>query len=179
MTDPGPPIARFDFPRGGPLHGTYLTLYPNCLVHQGGGLLETLPLRAIASVRVAFERDERKLRWGIGLLIVALIVFAVAAPLGSFAAGAAGELAGAGGQGVARLLQAFFSALQAGASMLPVVAALVAAGGMALGGLGWLGTTRLTLALAAHEREYPARGRDTKLLDFTELVAAQVVSAPR
>src|SRR5581483_9583378 len=113
MTDPGPAIARFDFPRGGPLRGSYLTLYPNCLVHQGGGLLETLPLRAIASVRVAFERDERKLRWGIGFIVVALVLFAVAAPLGSFAASAAGEMAGAGGQGVARLLQGFFSALQA------------------------------------------------------------------
>ncbi|HZQ72999.1 MAG TPA: hypothetical protein VFB08_08785 [Burkholderiales bacterium] len=179
MTDPGPAIARFDFPRGGPLRGSYLTLYPNCLVHQGGGLLETLPLRAIASVRVAFERDERKLRWGIGFIVVALVLFAVAAPLGSFAASAAGEMAGAGGQGVARLLQGFFSALQALSGILPVAAALVALGGAAMGALGWFGTTRLTLALPGHEREYPARGRDAKLLDFTELLAAQVVSAAK
>ena len=110
MTDAGAAIARFDF-NGGGLRGTHLTLYGNCLVHQGGGLLETLPLSAIASVRVAFERDERKLRWAVGLVVIAALLFAVSAPVASFAGGAAAEMAGAGAQGVARALHALFQLL--------------------------------------------------------------------
>jgi len=178
MTDAGAAIARFDF-NGGGLRGTHLTLYGNCLVHQGGGLLETLPLSAIASVRVAFERDERKLRWAVGLVVIAALLFAVSAPVASFAGGAAAEMAGAGAQGVARALHALFQLLEAAANLLPIVAALAALGGAALGVFGWLGTTRLTVVFAGYEREYPARGRDTKLLDFTELLAAQVVSVTR
>jgi hypothetical protein len=178
MSEPGAPIARFDFP-GGLLRGSHLTLYASCLVHQGAGLLETLPLGTIASVRVAFERDERKLRWAVGLIIVAVLLFALSGPLSTFAAGAAGELAGAGSQGVARALHAVFVLLEAGANLLPILAALAALGAVALGILGWLGTTRLSVAFAGYEREYPARGRDTKLLDFTELLAAQVVSVTR
>lgn len=179
MSDPGPPIARFDFPRGGTHHGSHLTLYPNCLVHQGGGLLETLPLRAIASVRVAFERDERKIRWAIGFFVLAVVLLILSGPLESQAGKAAAQMAAGGGQGVAGLLQGVFAFFEATGKLLPVVSALVAALGAALGALGWFGTTRLTLAFAGHEREYPARGRDTKLLDFTELLAAQVVSATK
>jgi hypothetical protein len=178
MNEAGAPIARFDF-SGGSLRGSHLTLYASCLVHQGGGLLETLPLAAIASVRVAFERDERKLRWAVALVVAALLFFAASAPLGSFAGGAAAELVGAGAQGIARLLHAAFVLLEALANLLPVLAGLTALGAVALGILGWLGMTRLTVAFAGYEREYPARGRDTKLLDFTELLAAQVVAATR
>jgi hypothetical protein len=178
MSDAGAPIARFDFAGGG-LRGTHLTLYASCLVHQGGGLLETLPLSAIASVRVAFERDERKLRWAVGLVLIAALLFALSAPVASFAASAAAEMAGAGAQGVARALHALFQLLEAAGNLLPVFAAAAALAGAGLGVLGWLGTTRLTVAFAGYEREYPARGRDSKLLDFTELLAAQVVSVTR
>lgn len=174
----GAPIARFDF-AGGSLRGSHLTLYASCLVHQGAGLLETLPLAAIASVRVAFERNERRLRWAVGLVLIALALFALSVPLATFASGAAAELAGAGGQGVARALHAVFVLLEALANLLPVLAAISVLGAVALGIFGWLGTTRLTVAFAGYEREYPARGRDTKLLDFTELLAAQVVSVTR
>lgn len=44
---------------------------------------ETVPLVHLASVRVAFERDERKLHWPIGLLV-------------SFAEAVAEQLPGAG-----------------------------------------------------------------------------------
>jgi hypothetical protein len=178
MSEAGAPIARFDFPSG-LLGGSHLTLYATCLVHQGAGLLETLPLAAIASVRVAFERDQRKLRWTVGLIVIALLLLAVSAPLGTFAGGAAAELAGAGAQGIGRMLHAVFVLLEALANLLPALAGLAALGGAALGVLGWLGTTRLTVAFAGYEREYGARGRDTKLLDFTELLAAQVVAAVR
>src|SRR5205807_1388713 len=73
-----------------------------------GAHLETLPLASIASVRVAFERDERKLGWGAALVIVALLLLGISAPLAAFAGGAAAELAAGGTQGVGRALQGFF-----------------------------------------------------------------------
>jgi len=59
VSQAGAPIARFDF-AGGALRGTHLTLYPNCIVHRGDAQLETVPLAAIASARVGFERDARR-----------------------------------------------------------------------------------------------------------------------
>ncbi|HEX2567825.1 MAG TPA: hypothetical protein VHL85_13280 [Burkholderiales bacterium] len=178
MSEPGAPIARFDF-SGGSLRGSHLTLYASCLVHQGAGLLETLPLASIASVRVAFERDERRIRWAIGLLVLAVVLLVLAGPLESYAAKAAAQMAAGGGQGVSGLLEGVFGVFEALGRLLPAAAALVALGAIALGAFGWLGTTRLTVAFAGYERDYPARGRDTKLLDFTELLAAQVVSVTR
>src|SRR2546427_11103986 len=98
MSDAGPAITRFDFAAGG-LRGTHLTLYPNCLVHRGYAHLETLPLASIASVRVAFERDERKLGWGAALVIIALLLLGIAPPLAAFPRGAAAGLAAGGATG--------------------------------------------------------------------------------
>ena len=58
-----PALTRFDF-TAGLLRGTHFTLYATCLVHRGEQLLESFPLAAIASLRVAYERDPRKLGWG-------------------------------------------------------------------------------------------------------------------
>src|SRR2546430_8794407 len=127
MSDAGPAITRFDFAAGG-LRGTHLTLYPNCLVHRGYAHLETLPLASIASVRVAFERDERKLGWGAALVIIALLLLGIATPLAAFAGGAAAELAAGGAQGVGRAPQGFFRAVGAFANAVPVPAIGVAAG---------------------------------------------------
>src|SRR3989442_10141418 len=96
MSDAGPAITRFDFAAGG-LRGTHLTLYPNCLVHRGYAHLETLPLASIASGRVAFERDERKLGWGAALGLIALLLLGLAAPLAAFARGAPAGPPGGGG----------------------------------------------------------------------------------
>src|SRR3981081_2883258 len=137
MSDAGPAIPPFDFAVGG-LGGANLTLYANCLVHRGGAHLETLPLASIASVRVAFERDERKLGWGVALVIIALLLLAIAAPLAAFAGGAAVELAAGGAQGVGRALQSFFRVIEALANALPLLAMVVVLGGIALGVLGWL-----------------------------------------
>src|ERR1700716_902624 len=141
MSDAGPAITRFDFAVGG-LRGTHLTLYANCLVHRGGAHLETLPLASIASVRVAFERDERKLGWGAALVIVALLLLGISAPLAAFAGGAPAELAAGGTQGVGRALQEFFRVIEALANALPWLAMVVVLGGIALGVLGWLGSTK-------------------------------------
>src|SRR5256885_14445010 len=133
MSDAGPAITRFDFAAGG-LRGTHLTLYPNCLVHRGYAHLETLPLASIASVRVAFERDERKLGWGAALVIIAFLLLGIATPLAAFAGGAAAELAAGGTQGGGRALQGVFRGVEGLAQNLAFPAMGGGLGGRAPGG---------------------------------------------
>jgi hypothetical protein len=178
MSEAGAPIARFDFVNG-LLRGSHLTLYSNCVVHRSDSHLETVPLASVAAARVAFDRNPTRLGLGLSLIIIALILYGISAPLGSFAAAQAGDMAGPGAQGVARALHALFRLLELLASLLPVAALALALGGLALGVLGWLGSTTLTLALAGHERSYPARGRNTQLLDFAEVLAAQLMALKR
>ncbi len=173
-----PAISRFDFTRG-LLRGSHFTLYASCLVHRGEQLLETLPLAGVASLRVAYERDPRQLGWGVSLLIIALLVFAVSGPLGELAAGAAAEMAAAGGSGVAKALQGLFGFFGVLAGLLPLVALLAAAGGVALGVLGWLGRTTLVLDFAGSQRVYAVRGRNTGLMDFSEAVSERLMSLKR
>lgn len=176
--DPSPAITRFDFTSGA-LRGSYFTLYATCLVHRGDQLLETLPLGAIASLRVGYERDPRKLGWGVSLVIIALLVFAVSGPLAALAAGAAAEMAAAGGHGVAKALHGLFSFFGALAGLLPLLAFACAAGGIALAVLGWMGSTILVLDLAGSQRVYPVRGRNAALLDFSEAVGERLMSPKR
>jgi hypothetical protein len=174
----GPAVARYAF-SGGMLRGTHLTLHPTCLVHRGDNHLETLPLAGMTAVRVTFQRDTRKLGWGIALVVVALLLLAIAGPLGSFASGAAGEMASAGAQGVARALHGFFRLLEALASLLPVLALACVIGGGALGALGWMGATLLLVSLPGSERLYAARGRDTTLLEFAEALSERLMLLKR
>jgi hypothetical protein len=167
MSETGPAITRYAF-TSGLLRGTYLTLHPTCLVHRSDNHLETLPLAGITALRVAFQRDTRKLGWGIALIVIALLLLAIAGPLGGFASGAAGEMAAAGAQGVARGLQGFFRLVEAVASVMPVAALACVIGGGALCALGWMGATQLIVSLPGAERLYVVRGRDTLLLDFAE-----------
>lgn len=176
--DAGPAITRFDFLRG-QMRGSYFILYANCLVHRSDTHLETLPLATIASLRVAYERDARKLGWGISLVLIALLVFAIAAPLADLASGAAAEMAAAGGHGVARALHGLFRFFWSVANLLPFVAFAGALGGIALAVLGWLGNTTLVLDLAGSQRIYPVRGRDAALLDFSEAVCERLMSLKR
>jgi hypothetical protein len=171
-------ITRFDF-TSGTLRGSYFTLYAACLVHRGEALLETLPLAAIASLRVGYERDPRKLGWGVSLVLIALLLFAVSGPLAELAAGAAAEMAAAGGQGVAKALHGLFSFFGAVARLLPLLAFACAAGGVALAVLGWLGSTTLVLDLAGSQRAYPVRGRNSALIDFSEAVCERLMSLKR
>ncbi len=176
--DASPAISRFDF-TAGLLRGTYFTLYSSALVHRGEQLLESFPLAAIASMRVAYERDPRKLGWGASLLIIALLLFAISGPLTELAAGAAAEMAAAGGSGVAKALHGLFRVFGALASLLPLAALACAAGGGALGWLGWLGSTTLVLDLAGSQRVYAVRGRNPALMDFSEAVSERLVSLKR
>lgn len=175
-SDAGPAISRYDF-TGGPLRGSHFTLYANCLVHRGASQLETLPLGGIASLRVAYQRDTRKFGWGLLLLLVALLVFAVSGPLAELAGGASAEMAAAGNHGVARALYALFRSLWAFANALPFVAFATALAGIALAVFGWLGSTTLVLDLAGSQRRYAVRGRNPGLLDFSEAVCERLMSS--
>ncbi len=177
MSDPGAAITRFDFDSG-PVRGTSITLYANCVVHRSDFGLETLPLSALASVRVAFERDLRRIGWGAALVVVALLMLVVSGPLAAISGSAAGEVT-AGATGVAAALYGFFRFLESVARALPLLAAAAGLGGAALATLGWLGSTSLTLTFAGGERVYPVRGRNTRLLDFTETVVERLVLLKR
>lgn len=186
MSAPVDAIAsRFDFERG-PLAGTTLALHEHVLVHRGPGMLETVPLAAIAALRIAYRRDEARICWAVALLVLALGLWALAGPLAGYASSAAGEIvtqakneSAGGGQGVASALLATFRGLEAAARLLPVVASALAAAGIALGVLGWWGTTTLTLTLAAVERDYSVRGRNGMLYDFAEALSDRLLARGR
>lgn len=159
--------------------GTQLTLHRSSLVHRGPSHLETLPLAGIASARVAFSRDGRRLGWAIGLLAAALVLLAAFAPLGAFASRTAGEMAATGSQGVAPVLLALFRVVEALAGLLPLLAIACGIVAALLGVLGWRGSTVLTLTLAGVERVFAVSGRDSLLMDFNELISEQLVSLER
>ena len=175
--DARPALTRFEF-TSGLQRGSHLLLYPRCLVHRGESEIETVSFAHVNSVRVSFDRNPRQLGWGIGLVVTALILLAISAPIGSVAQGAAQEMA-TGGQGVARALYGFFRFVGMVAALLPALALACALGGAALAVLGWRGSTTLTLFLSGAERVYSVRGRDTLLLDFAELVSERVMSQAR
>jgi hypothetical protein len=158
--------------------GGRLALHADRFVHHDGDASETVPLVHLASVRVAFERDERKLHWAIGLLVVALLVALSAGPLQS---AVAGTLARVGDAARRESFDAFlataFTALGALASLLPALAAALAAGAAALLAYFWIGATSLTLAFAATERAFVVRGRNGLLVSFAEAVAEQLPGA--
>jgi hypothetical protein len=172
-------LARYEFASGAH-RGSQLLLYPRCLVHRSDAHLETVPLARVAALKVAFERDPRRLGWGIALVIVALLLLAVAGPLGSAASHAAADIASST-QGVARALYSLLRILEGVAAILPAVALVAALGGAALAVLGWRGSTTLTLSLGGEERVYPVRGRSTQLLDFAEMASERLLAtmAPR
>ena len=155
--------------------GSRLTLYPNRVVHEGAGALEIVPLGHLASVRVTFERDPRKLNWAVLLLLLALGLASLSGPL----QGWIGTLAARVGEGARRealdaVLLATFSALGALARLLPALAAVLGALAAALGTLFVLGTTTLTLSFAAAERAFAVRGRNRRLIEFAEILGERL-----
>jgi hypothetical protein len=170
-------LTRFDF-TSGQQRGSHLMLYPRSLVHRSEAHLETVPLARVTAIKVAFERNARQLGWGIAFVMVALLLLAIAAPLGHVAHEAAQEMMSSG-QGVGRALYSLFRFIEAIAALLPAVALAAALGGAGLGVLGWRGSTTLTLLLAGSERSYSVRGRDTLLLDFAELAAERLLASSR
>lgn len=170
------PIASFDFPSG-PLRGTRLALYGARLLHQGAVQMDSMTLAAIGAVRVGYERDFARIAWGVVLVLVALVLFAVSGPLSSVASETATGISG--DNAVAQLLRGTLHVLGAFASMLPAAGVACILGGGALGAFGWIGTTTLVLTLSSAERYYAVRGQDRTLVDFAELLAERVAQSGR
>jgi len=178
---PDTPLAEFEFASGAH-SGAQLTLYPNRIVLQGPGAMETVPLSHLASVRVAFEREPRKLNWAIALALVALVLASVSGPLQGLANAAAAEVVehaktNAGG-GIPGVLIATFRALGGLAALMPAAAAALGACAAALAAFYWLGLTTLTLSFGATERVYAVRGRDRVLQEFAESVGRELAELP-
>jgi len=114
------PLLRFDFTNG-LQRGSQLMLYPRYLVHRSDSHVETVPFSRITALKVAFERDSRRLGWGVALVIVALLLLAIAAPIGSLSHGAAQEMM-ASAQGVGRALYSLFRFIEGVAAVLPAIA---------------------------------------------------------
>jgi hypothetical protein len=172
----GIPIANFDFTAGA-LRGTQLSLYGTRLLHHGVGQMDSMALDAIAAVRVSYERDVRRMGWGIVLALIALLLFVVAGPLSGAAADAAAEVSG--NHSVARLLRGTLHVLGAVASLLPTMGVACLLGGGALAAFGWIGTTTLVLSLPGADRAYAVRGQNRLLVDFAELLAERVAQSGR
>jgi hypothetical protein len=169
-------LAEFEIGSGAQRRSR-LTLYANRLVHQGGDAMETVPLAQLASVRVAFERDPRKVNWAAALLVTALILALVSGPLQAWMLELAGKVAVSGGrESLETALLAIFTALGHLARLLFPVAMMLAAGAVALLVFFWLGRTTLTLSFAAAERTFPVQGRNLLLVQFAEAVADQLAA---
>lgn len=167
-------LTEFDFGSG-----ARLALYTNRLVLSGADAMESIPLAHLASVRVAFERDPRKLNWAVGLLVAAFLLAMASGPLQNLAAGlAAGIREQAGRESLDAVLLSSASALHALARLLSPLAVALAALAAALLVFFWLGLTTLTVSFAATERAFPVRGRNPLLVQFAEAVADQL-AAPR
>ncbi|MBI1943613.1 MAG: hypothetical protein HYS35_08090 [Betaproteobacteria bacterium] len=159
--------------------GSRLILYSNRVVHEGAAALEIVPLGRLASVRVAFERDPRKLKWAAVLLLAALVLAMLAGPLQGWIAAAAAKVAEGGRrESLDAVLFAAFSALGGLARMMPAAALVLAAIAAALVVFFWLGLTTFTLCFGAVERAYAVRGRSRQLVEFAETVAARLASRP-
>jgi hypothetical protein len=170
------PIASYDIASGSQ-RGARYTLYANRLTLHGSDALETVPLTHLAAVRVAFERDARKLNWAIALGLVALLLDSISGPLQSWMAELAAKVGASGGrESLESALVAVFTALGALARAMVPVALLLFAGAAALVFFFWLGQTLLTLSFAATERVCAVRGRDRSLFDFAELLAEQLAA---
>ena len=173
----GPALAEYEV-AGGALRGLRLTLYTNRMELYGGDTIETVPLAHLASVRVAFAREQRKASWAIALLVVALAFAAASDPLQRWMADLVANVGASGGrESLEAVLVAAFSAFGNLARLLAPIAALLAAGAVALLAFFWLGQTTLTLAFAATERACTVRGRDRGLVAFAERVGEQLAAA--
>ena len=171
-------VAEYEIPSG-TQRGSRLTLYANRLVQHGGDAIETVPLAHLASVRVAFERDARKLNWVIALLAVALVLATLSGPLQSWMRALATKVAASGGgESLEAVLLTSFAAIGHLARLFVPSALVLAACAAVLLFLFWLGQTRLTLAFAATERVCSVRGRDRGMFEFADLVSERL-SAPK
>jgi hypothetical protein len=80
---------------------------------------------------------------------------------------------------VTNALHGLFIFFRAVAKALPFVGSFIALGGIALGVLGWIGSTTLVLDLSGSQRAYPVLGRSPGLIDFSEAVCERLMSLKR
>ncbi len=157
--------------------GIRLTLFENRLVLTGADAVESVALAHLASVRVAFERDPLKLNWALVLLVFAGAFAASSSPLQRWIAGAVAKFGDpVRPESLDAVLHGVFNALAALASLVPALAAALAAGAIALLAFFWIGRTTLTLAFAATERACPVRGRDRRLFEFAEALGERLAA---
>jgi hypothetical protein len=175
--NPGELLTEFEFASGAQ-RGARLALYADRLVLHDADAMETVPLAHLASVRVAFERDPRKLNWAIGLSLAALVLAAMSGPLQAWMQALSGEVRKGGAESLEAVLLASFGAIQHLARLFVPVALALFAGAAALLFYFVLGQTALTLAVAATERAFLVRGRNRLLFQFADSVADQL-AAPR
>jgi hypothetical protein len=169
-------LAEFEIGSGAQ-RGSRLTLYANRLVHQGGDAMEVVPLAQLASVRVAFERDARKLNWAVALLIAALVLALISGPLQSAIGSLAASVKEQGGrESLESVLLASFYAFGRLARLLFPLAGVLAAIATALLVFFWLGHTTLTLSFASTVRAFAVTGRNPLLVQFAEAVADQLAA---
>jgi hypothetical protein len=175
---PGELLTEYELSSGA-LRGARLSLYADRVVLHGASAMEVVPLAQLASVRVAFERDPRKLNWAVGLLAVALVLASISGPLQSWMADLVSKVgAGGGRESLDSVLVAGFTAIGNLARLLIPLAWALAGIAVVLLVLFWVGQTALTLSFAASERVFPVRGRNQLLFQFAEAVADQL-AAPR
>jgi hypothetical protein len=175
--NPGELLTEFEFASGAQ-RGARLALYADRLVLHGADAMETVPLAHLASVRVAFGRDARKLNWAIGLSLAALVLAAMSGPLQAWMQALSGEVRKGGAGSLEAVLLASFGAIQHLARLFVPIALALFAGAAALLFCFVLGQTALTLAVAATERAFLVRGRNRLLFQFADSVADQL-AAPR
>ena len=170
------PVTEVEL-RSGLQAGTRLTLYANRVVHTAQDAFEIMPLSQLATVGVAFQRDARRLNWAIVLIVIALILAAISAPLHDWLVSVAARLAEPGrSESLDAVLISVFGALSAGARLLLPLAGICALLAAGLIVLFWHGMTILTLSAGGVDRMYPVRGRNLQLIDFAQAVGEQLAA---
>lgn len=172
------PISEYRFPNG-PARGSHFTLYEGRLVHDGGNVTEHMPLGQLASVRIEFLREPRKLKWAIIFLVLAALLTALSTPLQNVAYAAEREVAEHAKRenvqgGVSSVLQMAFRGMERAAATLPTFALGFGAWALVLLAFFFWGRTILTLTLGASEREYAVRGRDGSLMAFADVISQRL-----
>jgi hypothetical protein len=159
------------------------------LVVAGRGLEESLPLAHIAVVRVRYERAFGGIVFGAGLLVAALILFAITAPLrtlildqsvGLETAATQERAANAGSAGgIAVTVQHALETAAGIVGVFPVAGWLLVILGLARIALGILGRTVVTIAAGGAEVEFSKRGNSAPLQDFVGEIGRQLPGPPR
>jgi hypothetical protein len=145
---------------------------------------QSLPLAHIALVRVHFERMAGAVAFGVGLLVAAAVLFAVASPLRTLLlnqsvaleAAASEERAAnaSGGGGIASGMQRILGGLATIVALFPLAGWLLLLGGLAKIALGAIGRTVVTVAAGGAEVEFAKRGNSRPLHEFVAEIGRQL-----